>query len=86
MAAYFSENNVLDGSDLPVGDRHIDDLKNGKDRLVPVQIELPDDAETCPAFLIVKVDGDEDISESNEDNDGKSESITVIEWTDNFKN
>ena len=86
IAVYLSEDNVLDGSDLLVGEKDVENLKKDKDRMVPVQIELPDDAETGPAFLIVKVDGDDDISETNEGNNSKSESITVVEWTDSFKN
>jgi hypothetical protein len=53
--------------------------------MVHVQFELDDDAETGPAFLIVKVDGDNEVSESSENNNTKPESITVIEWTDSFR-
>ena len=86
IAVYLSEDNVLDGSDLLVGEKDVENLKKGKDRMVPVQIELPDDAETGPAFLIVKVDGEDEIAETNEGNNSKSESITVVEWTDAFAN
>jgi hypothetical protein len=86
ISVYLSEDNTLDAGDLLVGEKEVENLKAGKDRMVHVQFELPDDAETGPAFLIVKVDGDDDISESNEGNNSKSEAITVIEWTDNFKN
>jgi hypothetical protein len=84
VSIYLSSDNVLDGSDELVGEKEVNNLKSGKDRMVHVQFELPDDADTGPAYLIVKVDGDNDVSESNENNNGKSEAITVIEWTDAF--
>jgi hypothetical protein len=52
--------------------------------MVHVQFELPNDSDTGPAYLIVKVDGDDDISESSESNNTKPEAITVIEWEDSF--
>ena len=84
ISIYLSEDNTLDSGDELVGEKHVNNLKKGKDRMVHVQFELDDDAETGPAFLIVKVDGDDEVSETDEDNNTKSESITVIEWTDNF--
>ncbi|HJS81265.1 MAG TPA: CARDB domain-containing protein, partial [Nitrososphaera sp.] len=61
ISVYLSEDNTLDAGDLLVGEKEVENLKAGKDRMVHVQVELPDDAETGPAFLIVKVDGDDDI-------------------------
>ena len=54
--------------------------------MVHVQFELADDADLGSAYLIVKVDGEDDVTESNEGNNDKSEAITVIEWTDAFAN
>jgi hypothetical protein len=85
ISIYLSEDNVLDGGDELVGEKEVNNLKKGKDRMIMMQFELDDDAETGSAYLIVKVDGDDDVSESNENNNTKPESITVIEWTDNFK-
>jgi hypothetical protein len=84
VSIYLSSDNVLDGSDELVGEKEVNNLKSGKDRMVHVQFELPDDADTGAAYLIVKVDGDNDVSESSENNNSKSEAITVIEWTDAF--
>jgi hypothetical protein len=84
ISIYLSSDNVLDGSDELVGEKEVNNLKSGKDRMVHVQFELPDDADTGPAYLIVKVDGDNDVSESSENNNSKPEAITVIEWTDAF--
>ncbi|HJS83495.1 MAG TPA: CARDB domain-containing protein, partial [Nitrososphaera sp.] len=84
ISIYLSSDNVLDGSDELVGEKEVNNLKSGKDRMVHVQFELPDDADTGAAYLIVKVDGDNDVSESSENNNSKSEAITVIEWTDAF--
>ena len=33
---YFSDDNVLDGSDLLVGSKDVQNLKSGKDAMVPV--------------------------------------------------
>jgi hypothetical protein len=82
---YFSDDNVLDSGDELVGDKHVGNLKAGKDRMVHVQFELDDDAPTGPAYLIVKVDGDDEVSESDENNNTKPEAITVIEWTDKWE-
>lgn len=84
ISIYLSSDNVLDGSDELVGEKEVNNLKSGKDRMVHVQFELPDDADTGAAYLIVKVDGEDDVSESSENNNSKSEAITVIEWTDAF--
>ena len=69
---YFSDDNVLDGSDLLVGSKDVQHLKSGKDAMVPVKFELPDDADLGNAFLIVKVDGDNNVSESDERNNAPS--------------
>jgi hypothetical protein len=84
ISIYLSSDSELDGSDELVGEKEVNNLKSGKDRMVHVQFELPDDADTGAAYLIVKVDGDNDVSESSENNNSKSEAITVIEWTDAF--
>ena len=84
VSIYLSSDNTLDSGDELVGEKEVNNLKSGKDRMVHVQFELPDDADTGPAYLIVKVDGDNDVSESSENNNSKSEAITVIEWTDAF--
>jgi hypothetical protein len=84
VSIYLSSDNTLDSGDELVGEKEVNNLKSGKDRMVHVQFELPDDADTGAAYLIVKVDGDNDVSESSENNNSKSEAITVIEWTDAF--
>ncbi len=84
VSIYLSSDNTLDSGDELVGEKEVNNLKSGKDRMVHVQFELPDDADTGPAYLIVKVDGEDDVSESSENNNSKSEAITVIEWTDAF--
>ena len=84
ISIYLSEDNVLDSGDELVGEKDVNNLKKGKDRMVMMQFELDDDAETGPAYLIVKVDGDDDVSETDENNNTKPEAITVIEWTDSF--
>jgi hypothetical protein len=84
IGIYLSEDNVWDSGDELVGEKEVNNLKAGKDRMVHVQFELDDDAETGPAFLIVKVDSDSDVSETNENNNTKTEAITVVEWTDAF--
>ena len=79
---YLSSDNVLDGSDTEVGSQDVAKLKSGNSRMVLVQFELADDAPLGPAYLIVKIDSDDDVSESNENNNTKPETINVIEWTD----
>lgn len=82
LKIYFSSDNVLDGSDELVGDKNVGKLKAGKSKMLQVQFELADDADLGPAFLIVKVDSDDDVDESDEGNNTKPEAINVIEWTD----
>lgn len=84
ISIYLSEDNVLDSGDELVGEKEVNKLKSGKDRMVHVQFELDDDAETGGAFLIVKVDDGDDVNETNENNNTKPEAITVVEWTDAF--
>ena len=84
ISIYLSEDDELDSGDELVGEKEVNNLKKGKDRMVMMQFELDDDAETGPAYLIVKVDGDDDVSETDETNNTKPEAITVIEWTDSF--
>ena len=86
ISIYLSSDNTLDAGDELVGEKEVDNLKSGKDRMVHVQFELADDADLGSAYLIVKVDGEDDVTESNEGNNDKSEAITVIEWTDAFAN
>jgi hypothetical protein len=84
ISVYLSSDNTLDAGDELVGEKSVNNLKSGKDRMVHVQFELPNDSDTGPAYLIVKVDGDDDISESSESNNTRPEAITVIEWEDSF--
>jgi subtilase family serine protease len=73
-----SEDNVLDSGDELVGEKEVGNLKNGKFRMTMVQFEL-EDAEPGQAYLIVKVDGDNDVSETNENNNTQPEKIKVKE-------
>ncbi|HKU49987.1 MAG TPA: CARDB domain-containing protein, partial [Nitrososphaera sp.] len=85
ISIYLSDDATLDGSDVLVGDEDVNNLKSGKDRMVPVQFELPEGSDTGAAYLIVMVDSDEDVSESNENNnDDKSEEINVLAFSDQF--
>jgi hypothetical protein len=78
IKVYLSDDNVLDGSDTLVGDKDVQNLKAGKTRMVTVQFELPEGADLGDAYLIVKVDGDDDVSESNEGNNTQPEHIEVV--------
>jgi hypothetical protein len=85
ISIYLSDDATLDGSDVLVGDEDVNNLKSGKDRMVPVQFELPEGSDAGAAYLIVMVDSDEDVSESNENNnDDKSEEINVLAFSDQF--
>lgn len=85
ISIYLSDDATLDGSDVLVGDEDVNNLKAGKDRMVPVQFELPEDADLGAAHLIVKVDSDGDVNESKENNNSKSETINVLAGHDKFK-
>ena len=84
IAIYLSSDSTLDAGDELVGEKQVNNLKSGKDRMVHVQFELPNDSDTGAAFLIVKVDGEDEVSETSESNNTKNESITVLEWEDAF--
>jgi subtilase family serine protease len=73
-----SEDNVLDGGDELIGQEEVGNLKNGKHRMVMVPYELQD-AEPGQAYLIVKIDSEDDVSETNENNNTQPEKINVKE-------
>ena len=76
ISLYLSDDNVLDSGDELVGEEEVGNLKNGKHRMVMVQFEL-EDADEGQAYLIVKVDSEGDVSETNENNNTQPEKIKV---------
>jgi hypothetical protein len=78
ISIYFSEDNVLDSGDELVGEKEVGNLKNGKFRLTMVPFEL-EDADPGQAYLIVKIDSEDDVSETNENNNTQPEKIKVKE-------
>jgi hypothetical protein len=79
ISIYLSENNVLDGGDILVGEKEVNSLKSGKDRLVHMKYELPGDTDPGQAYLIVKLDSENDVDESKENNNTKARKINVLE-------
>lgn len=77
-SVYLSEDNVLDGSDILVGEKQAKALKSGKDTLFVVKYELPEDTDPGAAFLILKLDSDADVNESNEGNNVATRQINVL--------
>jgi len=78
VGIYLSEDNVLDGSDILVGDKEGKPLKSGKDTLLVVKFELPEDTDPGQAYIIVKLDSEDDVNESNEGNNELARQINVL--------
>ena len=79
VKVYLSEDNTFDAGDIEVGEKGMNSLQAGKDRMVIVKYELPGDTDLGPAFLIAVVDADEEVSESDEGNNISVREITVVE-------
>ncbi len=75
---YLSDDNTFDAGDTEVGEKEMKRLQAGKDRMVIVKYELPDDTDLGPAFLIAVVDADEEVSESDEGNNISVREIHVV--------
>ena len=76
-SVYLSEDNVLDGSDILVGEKEAKALKSGKNTLFVVKYELPEDTDPGAAFLILELDSDDDVNESNNNNNVETRQINV---------
>ncbi len=78
VKVYLSDDNTFDAGDTEVGEKEMKRLQAGKDRMVIVKYELPDDTDLGPAFLIAVVDADGDVSESDEGNNISVREISVV--------
>ena len=78
VKVYLSDDNTFDAGDTEVGEKEMKKLQAGKDRMVIVKYELPDDTDLGPAFLIAVVDADEEVSESDEGNNISVREINVV--------
>ena len=78
VSVYLSEDDVLDGSDILVGQKEGKAIKSGKDTLLVVKYELPEDTDPGQAYVIVKLDSEDDVNESNEGNNVDARVINVI--------
>ena len=79
---FASLDDTLDGSDILVGEKEVNGLKAGKDRMVSIKFELPEDAYIGIAYLIAHVDADEDVDESDEGNNTLNEAIDRVDFED----
>ncbi|MGI0036812.1 MAG: CARDB domain-containing protein [Nitrososphaera sp.] len=78
VSVYLSEDNILDGSDILVGDKEAKALKSGKDTLLVVKYELPEGTDSGQAYLILELDTEDDVNESFENNNVEARQINVI--------
>jgi hypothetical protein len=78
IKVYLSEDNTIGAGDIVVGEKDVENLKAGKDRMVTVQFEIPDGYDLGLAYLIVKIDSENDVGESNETNNTQPEVIHVV--------
>lgn len=73
-----SEDTTIDGGDTVVGEKEVEGLKAGKVKMVPVKFEIPEGYDLGLAHLIVYIDAEDDVSESNEGNNTQPEVIHVV--------
>jgi hypothetical protein len=74
---YLSTNSVLDNTDTEIGSNDVNHVAKGEFKTTHVKIEIPSNAGTGSAYLILKIDADNSITESNEANNTIAKSITV---------
>lgn len=84
VKVFLSSDDELDDDDVLVGEKNVNKLKKGNLKLVHVQIELPDDSDLGPMFLIAMADADEEQDEINENNNIEVEEINVTENKDKW--
>jgi len=77
VSVYLSKDSNLDTTDKMVGTSDVDHLNNGEFKEVHMKIEIPNNASTGSAYLILKVDSGNAIAESNEGNNVLAKSINV---------
>jgi subtilase family serine protease len=74
---YFSTNTALDAADTLLGSRVVPALGAGATSSSPMNVTIPAGLATGTYYIIVKVDGDNTVSESNETNNLLAVAISV---------
>lgn len=76
---FFSTDDVLDEEDLPIGEVPVDPIASGMEFAMEIAAMLPPEVEAGPGFLMLEVDSDQEIVESDEENNVLAMEVTVVE-------
>jgi hypothetical protein len=68
ISIYMSDDNILDDGDILIGNKDMHGLKAGNERHVHLEYNIPDGTPNGMIYLIVKVDSEDGINESDEGN------------------
>jgi len=77
VSIYLSTDSILDNTDIKLGFAQVDHLKKDQSKIVPIKFEIPSSASPGAAHLILKVDSDNEVPESNENNNTLVKAITL---------